>query len=86
MGRELLLDTGLFDDLRRDRARRRHRRETVPCKLCGELPTPEGHDPCITNLPGVTSECCGHGRRKGYALFETGQTITGYFDCAPRKR
>lgn len=32
-----------------------------PCKRCGQLPTPDGHDACIGKLPGVTAACCGHG-------------------------
>lgn len=32
-----------------------------PCVRCGELPTPEGHDACLGELPGVSSACCGHG-------------------------
>lgn len=33
------------------------------CAECGLLPTPEGHDACIANLPGILSACCGHGDR-----------------------
>lgn len=50
------------------------------CPLCGEMPTPEGHDPCIANLPGVTAACCGHGVEPGYVTFETGHRIRGEFD------
>jgi hypothetical protein len=45
-----------------------------PCPRCGKLPTPEGHDPCIANLPGVAAACCGHGFN-GYIMFEEGRTI-----------
>jgi hypothetical protein len=31
------------------------------CAHCGEERTERGHDPCIANLPGVWSACCGHG-------------------------
>ncbi len=51
-----------------------------PCPRCGELPTPEGHDPCIANLPGVRAACCGHGVEPGYVMFETGHVIRGQFD------
>lgn len=34
-----------------------------PCPQCGKPPTPEGYDACLGYLPGVTSACCGHGRR-----------------------
>jgi hypothetical protein len=56
-----------------------------PCPLCGGLPTPEGHDPCIANLPGVCYACCGHGVEEGYVVFETGHVIRGCFEQAPRK-
>ena len=32
-----------------------------PCKRCGKLPTPDGHDACLGKLPGVIGACCGHG-------------------------
>jgi len=51
-----------------------------PCPLCGELPTPEGHDPCIASLPGVKAACCGHGVEPGYVVFETGPEIRGEFN------
>jgi hypothetical protein len=35
------------------------------CLACGEFRTPELHDPCIANLPGVLFACCGHGRKSG---------------------
>jgi hypothetical protein len=36
-----------------------------PCTVCDLPPTPEGHDPCLGTLEGVTSACCGarRGRR-----------------------
>jgi hypothetical protein len=86
MGRELLLGSDGFADLRRKAERLRRRRETAPCELCGQLPTPEGHDACLGTLPGVKFACCGHGKGPGYVVFETGHTIRGYFDHAPRKR
>lgn len=51
-----------------------------PCPLCGALPTPEGHDPCIANLPGVIAACCGHGVEPAYVVFASGQILTGEFD------
>lgn len=51
-----------------------------PCPVCGELPTPEGHDPCIANLPGVVNACCGHGREPAYVMFATGHIIRGKFE------
>lgn len=52
---------------------------TWPCPKCGELPTPEGHDPCIKNLPGVVFACCGHGVDRGYVYFADGAVIRGDF-------
>lgn len=45
------------------------------CKNCHLVRTPEGHDPCIANLPGVVFACCGHGQTKGYLKFNDGRVI-----------
>lgn len=46
------------------------------CKTCGLYQTPEGHDPCIANLPGVKNACCGHGNSNvGYIQFVNGKVI-----------
>lgn len=50
------------------------------CPHCEERPTDEGHDPCITNLPGVEYACCGHGVTRGYVKFTNGLVLRGYFD------
>ena len=58
------------------------------CVRCGEMPTKEGHDACLSNLPGVLAACCGHGAGNGirhgwgagYILFENGMVIGGHFD------
>jgi len=50
----------------------------IPCKLCGKPRTPEGHDACLGELPGVVGACCGHGK-EGYIEFENGTTIYGRF-------
>lgn len=31
------------------------------CLRCGRIPTSEGHDACLEEVPGVESACCGHG-------------------------
>lgn len=36
------------------------------CTRCGNMPTKEGHDHCISNLPNVVFACCGHGKKNGY--------------------
>jgi hypothetical protein len=51
-----------------------------PCPKCGKLPTKEGHDDCLGNLPGVMFACCGHGVKKGYIKFKNGVVIHGTFD------
>jgi hypothetical protein len=48
--------------------------------VCHQLRTPEGHDPCIANLPGVIEACCGHGVCPGYILMY-GKESTGALDA-----
>jgi len=50
-----------------------------PCVRCGNMPTKDGHDSCIANLPGIKNACCGHGVRDGYLQFEDGTEIRGEF-------
>lgn len=45
------------------------------CNNCHQVRTPEGHDPCIANLPGVLFACCGHGIETGYIKFEDGRCL-----------
>lgn len=52
--------------------------ESVKCKKCDKMPTKEGHDDCISNLPGVKNACCGHGE-EGYIFFTDGTVIRGVF-------
>lgn len=47
------------------------------CPKCKRGPTKDGHDPCIANLPGIISACCGHGVEDGFILFEDDETIIG---------
>lgn len=50
-----------------------------PCGKCGQMPTAEGHDPCLGELPGVVNACCGHGRREeAYIQFATGVRVAGF--------
>lgn len=53
---------------------------TRPCTRCGKYPTPEGHDSCLGDLPGVEFACCGHGVEKAYISFKNGITIRGNFE------
>lgn len=46
-----------------------------PCGKCGEPRTPEGHDPCIANLPGVMNACCGHGHDRPYVQLWGGEVL-----------
>lgn len=41
-----------------------------PCKRCGRLPTPEGHDACIGHVNGLSSACCGHGVKEPVFVLE----------------
>lgn len=56
------------------------------CTLCRKYPTPEGHDPCIANLPGVAFACCGHGVEEGYISFNNGTLIRGHFTVVESSR
>ena len=49
------------------------------CGHCGKHNTPEGHDSCLGELPGVMNACCGHGSPKeSYIQFENGFRIEGF--------
>lgn len=49
-----------------------------PCGICGKERTPEGHDACLGELPGVSNACCGHGSdREAYVQFDTGARLSG---------
>jgi hypothetical protein len=50
-------------------------KETLACPRCGMLPTPEGHDACCANTPGVKNMCCGHGVEPGYTQYTNGIVI-----------
>jgi len=45
-----------------------------PCTLCHEMPTPEGCDACLGELPGALNACCGHGVEEGYISYVSGET------------
>jgi hypothetical protein len=55
-----------------------------PCPRCKKYQTKEGHDPCLSNLPGVESACCGHGINQGYIKFTDGTFIRGWFTVEDR--
>ncbi len=49
-----------------------------PCGHCGLPNTPEGHDRCLGELPGVMNACCGHGERgESYVQFNNGVRLAG---------
>jgi hypothetical protein len=70
-------DTGEVED---DTRHLRH------CPRCHLPPTEAGDDPCIANLPGVIHACCGHGRQRGYIMFEDGRIIRGVFTDVEQHR
>lgn len=48
------------------------------CGHCGQHNTPEGHDACLGELPGVLNACCGHGEQSvAYVQFEGGGELRG---------
>ena len=55
-----------------------------PYPNCNQLPTKDGHDSCIANLPGIKFACCGHGIKKGggYLSFNDDRKI--YADTEPK--
>jgi hypothetical protein len=54
-----------------------------PCAKCKLSIGEDDHDPCIANLPGTATACCGHGlvdsnpklRPWGYVVLKTGRHI-----------
>lgn len=57
-----------------------------PCPCCGKLPTPEGHDACLGELPGVKFACCGHGTRRGYITFTNGTIMRFRLEKIDKKK
>lgn len=49
------------------------------CAACRLKRRPNGHDPCMPDLPGVENACCGHGVSPGYIQFKTGLVLRGFF-------
>jgi len=49
------------------------------CAHCGLMPSPEGHDGCLGDLPGpIWNACCGHGRESmAYIQYEGGSCVRG---------
>lgn len=50
-----------------------------PCGHCGKKNRGDGHDPCLGELPGVKSACCGHGvREDSFVIFTNGVILRGF--------
>ncbi len=50
----------------------------LPCGICGEKSTEEGHDKCIGILLGVMNACCGHGQiDEAYIVFSDKYILRG---------
>lgn len=48
------------------------------CGHCGRKSTPEGHDGCLGELPGVMNACCGHGSvKEAYIQFSARDILQG---------
>lgn len=48
------------------------------CGHCGLDDTPEGHDGCLGDLPGMRNACCGHGREQdAYLVTDDGIRLDG---------
>ncbi|HEC66912.1 MAG TPA: hypothetical protein ENI23_16680 [bacterium] len=53
--------------------------EKRKCPCCNQFQTENGHDPCIANLPGIKSACCGHGtKNKGKKIGKDQREILAY--------
>ncbi|MCK5018764.1 MAG: hypothetical protein KAS32_17005 [Candidatus Peribacteraceae bacterium] len=49
-----------------------------PCGYCRKEDTKEGHDGCLSVLPGLMNACCGHGvDSEAYVQFLDGTIIGG---------
>jgi len=35
-----------------------------PCGVRGKFNSKQGHDACISSIPGILNACCGHGEEK----------------------
>jgi len=54
-------------------------RSCAKCGLVFEGSNKGGSDPCLGDLPGVDSACCGHGvREKSYIRFTNGVVIRDF--------
>lgn len=47
-----------------------------PCAACSRPPTSDGRDPCIGNVGGAISVCCGHGATAPHVTFTRGAVNT----------
>lgn len=46
------------------------------CGYCGKAKTADGHDGCLSTLPGLMNACCGHGQiNNAYVQFLDGSII-----------
>lgn len=60
-----------------------------PCGHCGLYGNSNDGlpDPCLGQLPGVTSACCGHGDpSQAYICFKGGVRIAGFHVTTPANR
>lgn len=50
--------------------------KTVRCVKCNEYMKSNEPDQCLGHLKGVINACCGHGKQRGYIIFENGKKIS----------
>ena len=55
-----------------------------PCARCNRLPTPEGYDVCLGEVPGAQSACCGHGAEPGYIYIDGKRVEIGTMGTHPQ--
>jgi len=78
----LTLRPSVFQKPIKDMNRQNGRINIGKCNECGELPTLEGHDFCLGELPGLMNACCGHGdKESAYVQFLDTSCIRGKSAC-----
>ena len=52
--------------------------KNIPCGVCNQPVTIDGHDACLGILPGLMNACCGHGNiDEAYIQFLDGVCVQG---------
>ena len=72
---EFLNDEWVYSDTKESTVKTHEERG---CGYCNCMPTPEGHDACLSTLVGLMNACCGHGEsREAYVQFWDSNCVRG---------